>query len=117
MKSWSYKQITENTEQQIKWFMEQARNTTPEPDRGNFNKWMWRSWAQGALASWERLTCGWQKEFDSERMQALAIDESGIDVLIDDGHVHTKPDPFCKKCIGIGSYVEGDEYKNCECCT
>lgn len=119
MKRWSYKQITEHTERMIKYYMEESRKAPSEPDRGNFVKWMWRGWAHGVFSSWERLTSGWQNEFDEDRLRALASDDSEIDVLIVDGHVRTKPKLDCVKCRGIGSYLDRGslEYKNCDCCT
>lgn len=115
MKSWSYRQITEHTEKCIKEYMRDARNAPEDRASGNFAKWMWRNFASGAFYSWRQLTMGWQKDFDSDRLEALTAFE--MDVLIDDGHVHTQPKVDCKKCHGIGSYIEGGEFKNCECCT
>jgi hypothetical protein len=115
MKSWSYKQLTEHTEKLIKQHMDDARNVPPRQNNDEFERWLFRSWGRGAFMAWDRLTTGWQKDFDYERLHALA--EFEMDVLIQDGHVYTKPKPNCEKCRGIGSYIEGDEYKNCECCT
>ena len=69
MKSWTYEEITNHTEDRIRKFMEKAQqskelNRTYEYD-------MYRAWAAGAYQAWYDLTCGWQEIGDDERLDAL----------------------------------------------
>jgi hypothetical protein len=66
MKAWSYKAITENAETQIKHFMSNSAKS-----KSDFERLMYRNWAYGIYFGWERLTIGWIKDGDSERLEAL----------------------------------------------
>ncbi len=64
-KRWSYRQVTEATEAQIRSLVEQARSK-PEEAR------LFRQWAYGVYLGWESLTVGWRIDGDGERMKLLA---------------------------------------------
>jgi len=65
-KSWSYKEVTTHSENQIRDFMESSiRQNT---DRKQLQH---RSWAWGVYLSWFRLTYGQQVEGDNERLENL----------------------------------------------
>lgn len=65
MKTWSYRQITDETERQIISLMEEAARRHREGGEP------YRQWAYGVYLGWERLTCGWRTEGDDDRMKAL----------------------------------------------
>lgn len=65
-KKWSYAQITGVAEGKITDYMKKAREK-----EDYISKTMYASWAFGVFECWNWLTIGWQKEGDSERLQAL----------------------------------------------
>lgn len=74
MKSWSYKQITEHAERQIRGSLGLAAKAEErdDPDVARCHRYM----ALGIYASWDSLTMGWQQSADSARLRALAYGES-----------------------------------------
>ncbi len=65
MKSWSYSQITKHAEEEIKHAMKNRSEAEPGMRR------MWWAQAHGIYTLWYRVTVGWQKDGDSERLEAL----------------------------------------------
>ena len=64
-KSWTYDQITDEAEAQIKQHMRDAE-TSGESDRK-----MYRDWAAGAYLLWHSLTIGAHEQGADEKMKAL----------------------------------------------
>jgi hypothetical protein len=65
-KRWSYKEITTFAEASIRRFMASAQKASTAEER------MWyRACAYGAYMGWYHLTCGWQENGDSERLDKL----------------------------------------------
>lgn len=64
MKSWSYKQVTELAERQIRGYMADSQNNR---DMSRISL----SFAWGAYGFWSGLTMGWQEEGDDERLKAI----------------------------------------------
>lgn len=67
MKTWSYKAITEKTEQQIASLLESAAGRPAEEAR------IYQAWAYGAYMLWDQVTVGWRGNGEGERMKALAL--------------------------------------------
>lgn len=65
MKIWTYISVTEEAEHRIVTLMEEASQLSGDEAR------LHQQWAYGAYLMWDSLTVGWQKDGDSERMQAL----------------------------------------------
>lgn len=65
MKMWSYKAITEQTEREIRRLVEE------DAKLDDFTVRLRKTWAWGVFMFWNNLTMGWQKEGDSERLEAL----------------------------------------------
>lgn len=66
MKSWSYRQITEKAEPQIKKLMARADSATDYEE-----KRLYRQWAYGVFLGWSSLTDGWIQDGDLERLENL----------------------------------------------
>jgi hypothetical protein len=66
LKSWTYKQITEEAERQITALMEDASRKPKKEDQA-----LLRQWAYGVYLGWNRLTMGWMEDGDDERLKAL----------------------------------------------
>lgn len=69
MKIWTYKKLTEQTEQQIKILMKQA---SEEPDHEMRS--VFRGFAKGAYLLWVSITLCSQNDGDDERLQKLTKD-------------------------------------------
>lgn len=66
-KKWSYRQITALAEREISHHVDEAE----KKGRGS-NDWLVRSgYADGVRSFWYALTCGWQVDGDTERLDAL----------------------------------------------
>lgn len=65
MKTWSYRQITDEAARQIIALMDDAAERHREDGD------LYRQWAYGVYLGWERLTCGWRDVGDDDRMKAL----------------------------------------------
>lgn len=66
-KKWSYRQITALAERLIVRHMDAALKVEPGDDM-----WLlYRSYAQAVRQFWYDLTCGWQNDGDSDRLDAL----------------------------------------------
>ena len=68
MKNWSYKQVTEAAERQIKNLAESAGKRLDQP----IGLKLYQDWAYGVYLGWEELTAGWQKDGDNARVKAAA---------------------------------------------
>jgi hypothetical protein len=66
MKQWSYKEVTDCTEREIKYLVSASRGRVG--DEAEFL----RQWAYGAYLMWEMLTLGHCDPLDDVRLQALA---------------------------------------------
>lgn len=66
MKTWSYKEITERTENEIQQLMEQSRTA-----KDKFEERLFRDWAYGVFIGWRNLTSGWMNDGDFERLESL----------------------------------------------
>lgn len=60
-RTWTYEEITAQTEVRIKGLMERAVGG----DSGHAD------WAFGVFLAWDTLTCGWQEDGDAKRLEAL----------------------------------------------
>lgn len=70
MKTWSYQAITQKAEKEITSLMEESISKSDK-----FEKRLFQSWAYGAFCFWNTLTMGWQRDGDSDRLQALTRQE------------------------------------------
>lgn len=69
MKTWTYEEVTEKTEEEISIAMESARMHAENLDRALHYEYM----AMGAFHLWKRLTEGWRSNnSDEERLRELA---------------------------------------------
>jgi hypothetical protein len=66
MKQWSYKEVTDCTEREIKYLVSASRRRV-----GDDAEFL-RQWAYGAYLMWEMLTMGHCDPLDDVRLQALA---------------------------------------------
>ena len=66
MKTWSYKQITEEAEREIAAIMEAA---SKEEIRARAD--VMEDWAYGVFLGWNSLTLGWREEGERDRMESL----------------------------------------------
>lgn len=71
MKSWSYKQVTEMAERQIRQHIAERQDDDITMARIS------RNFAWGAYLFWSGLTMGWQKEGDDERLKAIITKANG----------------------------------------
>lgn len=69
MKNWSYKQVTESTEQQIASL---AKSAAADGRGDAFSQQLYKGWAYGVYMGWNALTMGWQSPGDGERLEAMA---------------------------------------------
>lgn len=76
MKRWSYKQITDKAEKQITSLLLAADTVKrEEPPHLQFMATYHKDCARGIYNFWYSLTCGWQRDGDAERLEALAKGE------------------------------------------
>lgn len=66
MKTWSYKTITENAEKEIRALMIKSKTADSE-----FEQRLRNDWAYGVFLGWKKLTMGWMKDGDIERLKSL----------------------------------------------
>lgn len=66
--SWTYQQITEKAEKQIKLLMARADSAADYDE-----KKLYRQWAYGVFLGWSDLTSGWMREGDLERLESLTL--------------------------------------------
>lgn len=76
MKRYSYKQVTQNTEQCIKEFMAKAREI--DDGKNDFTKWLYIGWANGAFLTWSSLTKDDQTDWDYMRLSVLTHFECDV---------------------------------------
>ncbi|BCT69574.1 hypothetical protein [Nitrosospira sp. NRS527] len=66
MKTWSYAAVTKEAEQLVIELMTKSRQQSESGEAA-----LLRHWAYGVYLLWDRLTRGWRKDGDGERMEAL----------------------------------------------
>lgn len=73
-KTWSYKQLTEAAEAQIRSdasFLQNHLNRQQDPGHDYRTVGQVSSWSHGAFMLWVRLTSDWRKTSDEERLREL----------------------------------------------
>ncbi len=74
-KAWSYKQLTQATEANIRGhaeFLKKQLASRPDDLLNHITVSQVSSWAYGSFNLWQSLTFGWQEPGDEERLRALA---------------------------------------------